>query len=106
MTLILKLDRDVVVTYLEAKNEINRSKGLKRQTDMYKTFTYPLWRAVINNLYYNSDLIILSTIMIILTSNNPVKIHVIELPNRTSVDNAEVKYKVGVIILHTCNRNQ
>ena len=56
MTLILKVDLDMVVTYLHAKNKANRSKGLKvlvlgnahrqtnrwtdRQTDMCKTFTY------------------------------------------------------------------
>ena len=53
MTLILKLDLDMVVTYIHATNMVNRSKGLKsydlhtgRQTDMCITFTYPLtWAA-------------------------------------------------------------
>ena len=56
MTLILKLDLDIVMTYFCIKNEVNRSIGSKviiwkqrqtdRQTDMCETFTYPLSRAV------------------------------------------------------------
>ena len=52
LTLLLKLDTDMVVTYIDAKTEVNRSNGLKvtvwkciytvRQTDMCKTFTYQL----------------------------------------------------------------
>ena len=56
MTLILKPDLDIVVTYIHTKYEVNRSICSKvmiqkqrhsdTQTDMYKTFTYPLSRAV------------------------------------------------------------
>ena len=53
MTLVLKPHLDIVVTYLHTKYEVNRSICSKvmvteadRLTDMCKTFTYPLSRAV------------------------------------------------------------
>ena len=58
MTLTLKLDLDIIMTYICTKNEGNRSIGSKvimwthrqkhtqRQTDMCKTFTFPLSRTV------------------------------------------------------------
>ena len=63
MTLILKRDLDIVMTYFCTKNEVNRSIGSKvinqkqrhrqtdtdTQTDMCKTFTYPLSREVIKS---------------------------------------------------------
>ena len=56
MTFISELDLDIIVTYLQAKNEVNRSSGsgvrarndtqthrqTDRQTDMSETITYPL----------------------------------------------------------------
>ena len=56
MTFILELDLDIVVTYLRAKSEVNRSDGSKviirttqtdRQTDASETFTFSLLWAVI-----------------------------------------------------------
>ena len=51
VTLVLKLDLDMVVTYLHAKHQVNRSSDSKviirihkqtaRQTDRGKTFTCP-----------------------------------------------------------------
>ena len=54
MTLVLKLDLHIVVTYYQTKYEVNRSICSKvivqkqRHTDMCKTFTYPLsWVVII-----------------------------------------------------------
>ena len=54
MILVLKLDPDIVVTYLYTKNKVKRSFGSNiivwkyRQTHrMCETFTYPSPRAVI-----------------------------------------------------------
>ena len=56
MTFILELDLDIVMTYLHAKNEVNRSCGSKviiqttqtdRWTESSETFTFPLSQAVI-----------------------------------------------------------
>ena len=58
MTLVFKLDLDVMVTHLHTINEVNKSNGTKdriqnvlcgntdRHTYMCKTFTYPLPRAI------------------------------------------------------------
>ena len=54
MTFISQLDLDIVLTYLHAKNEVNRSDGSKviiqtdtQNTDVSETFTILLLRAVI-----------------------------------------------------------
>ena len=55
MNFISELDLDIVVTYLHAKDEVNRSNGSKviiwttqtyRQIDASETFTFPLLRVV------------------------------------------------------------
>ena len=58
MTLILKLDLDMVKMYLHTKNEVSMSRGSKviviactdrqtdRHTDMTKNITYPHTRVV------------------------------------------------------------
>ena len=55
MTLISELDLDILVTYVHAKNEVNRSNSseviiwtayVHRQTDVSETFTFPLLRAI------------------------------------------------------------
>ena len=54
MTLVCELDLDMAVTNLHDKNEVSRSKGSKvmdTQTDICKTFTYPLKRAVNIEIY-------------------------------------------------------
>ena len=59
MTLVLKLDLDMVVTYLHAKNWVNRSNDSKVITRIHthfdrqrgKTFTYPHTRAVMKQTH-------------------------------------------------------
>ena len=71
MTLILKLDLNIVMTYFCTKNEVNRSIGSKvinqkqtyrhretdSQTDTCETFAYPLSQAVkcLQFCYYYAD---------------------------------------------------
>ena len=63
MTLILKLDLDMVKMYLHTKNEVSMSRVQKswleqtetqtdRHTDMTKNITYPHTRVVISSSLY------------------------------------------------------
>ena len=62
MTLILKLDLDMVKTYLHTKNEVPMWRGSKviawtdRQTDMIENSTYPHTRVVITILYWTEHI--------------------------------------------------